>query len=261
MSIFSTFGTKIGASVIGLVAVAGGVTALASTNPTIQASLTQVQSAITSKNLTDYKTAAIQLSNDKQAGQVTKINSTTQEQLDAMANKQASTKAVQDAITNNDYNTFKASADSRMLARTPDQASFDKLVTNTKARLDNLNKLSDAIKANDFNAYKTAVQAHETNEMTDGNNKNNKEANETPPTDTQIQTRFDKDIANYKSDGSLPNLNNGMFGRFGGGDFDGEGMGHQGGQHGGKGGYGRGMMRGNKGNKANANTSNSAQSN
>lgn len=205
-------------AVIGL----GGAGIIASTNPTINASIQNAQTAITNKDLSAYKIAAKQLNTDRFNSQNTLIDATTQDQLNTMSDKQAKRKAVQDAITNNDYNAFKANADSRMLQRVTDQASFDKLVTSSKLRLENHAKEVEAIKNNDFNAYKATKLAEKTN---DTNIKNGR--TRPVPTDAELQTRFDKLVANYKADGSLPSDQK----EKGFGGFEMGGRGH-GGRHG-----------------------------
>jgi hypothetical protein len=220
--------------VAGALAVAGlgGATVFAATNPTIQADYTKVQTAIVNKDLTSYKTAKTQLINDKTTAETTKINATTQDQLNTMSDKLAKITAVQAAITVNDYNAFKAAADANMLARTPDQASFDKLVANQKAHADEIAKISEAIKNNDFNAFKAAEATMVANRPTDNNRKNDSRP---APTDAQLQTRFDKMVADYKANGTLPSDNKGMMGRGGMDDFGGEGFG---GGRGHRGGFG-----------------------
>jgi hypothetical protein len=218
---------------VGVLAVAGlgGATVFAATNPTIQADFSKVQTAIVNKDLTSYKTAKTQLINDRTNVETARVNATTQDQLNAMSDKLAKRTAVQAAITANDYNAFKASADANMLKRVPDQASFDKLVANQKARTENLVKISEAVKNNDFNAFKVAEASMIANRPNDNNRKND---NRPAPTDAQLQTRFDKMVADYKANGKLPVDNKGMMGRGGmsddfGGEGFGGGRGHKGG--------------------------------
>jgi hypothetical protein len=210
MSLFTTLSTKLVASSLALAGGIGGVGAIAASNPTIQADFKNVETAITSKDLSAFKAAEKQLINDKTSEELSRVDSTTQDQLNSMSDRQTKGKATQDAINNNDYNAFKANANQQMLKRTPDQASFDKLVASNKARTDATNKISDAIKNNDFNAFKTA----KTNEMQNAPANQNGKTRPTP-TDAQLQTEFDKLVANYKANGSLPNQNEGM-GMFGG---------------------------------------------
>ncbi len=221
MSIFSKLGTKVTLGALGLVGIAGGVTTLAATNPAIQNNFKAVETAIVSKDLGAYKTALIQKATDRG-------NSTTQEQLNTMADRQLKQKAVFEAIKNNDYNAFKTSADARALSHTPDQASFDKLVKMAKDKVDELTKLDVAVIANDSSAYIKAVKEHEANKPMDMNDKMNKDHSDKIPKDAKIQTRFDKDRANYVADSTiLPSTHINNKGNFGGG-MDGKSRGHRG---------------------------------
>jgi hypothetical protein len=205
----------------GVLAVAGigGVSAFASNNLTIQNDFKAVQTAITNKDLSAFKTAKTQLVNDKSTEEIAEINSTTQDQLNTIADRQAKMTATQTAIANNDYNAFKTNADQRMLKQVPDQASFDKLVTEIKARTDAMNQINIAIQNNDFNTFKTAEAS-----MQNLHGSDNKSGKTRPtPTDAQIQARFDKMVANYKATGQLPSNKSGM-----------EMMGERGGYFGGK---------------------------
>ncbi|MBC7471865.1 MAG: hypothetical protein H7196_01165 [candidate division SR1 bacterium] len=182
-------------AVVGL----GGAGMMASNNPTIKADFTNVQTAITNKNLSAYKTAEKQLISDRTSSEITRIDASTQDQLNTMSDRQAKRKAVQDAITNNDYNAFKANAGHSIFKRVTDQASFDKLVAGNKTQIESKAKESDAIKNNDFAAFKVVKHSEQANEM---NNKNSR-TRETL-TDAELQIRFDQLVANYKADGSLP---------------------------------------------------------
>lgn len=222
--------------VVGTMAVVGlgGISAFAATNPTIQTDFKNVQTAITNKDLNAYKTAKNQLISDKTTAEANKVNATTQDQLNTMSDSQAKRLVVQTAITNNDYNAFKANADANMLKRTPDQASFDKLVASQKAHTAENQAMSDAIKNNDFNAFKTAQNTEQTSKQNDPNEVNN--GKRPTPTDAQLQTRFDAMVAKYKADGSLPTDNKGMGimgGRHGDNGF-GEDFGDKGNNRGGK---------------------------
>jgi hypothetical protein len=209
MSLFTTLSTNLIAGSLAIAGSIGGVGAIAASNPAIKADFQSVQTAITAKDLGGYKTAKTQLINDTTKAETDQVNATTQDQLNTMSDKQIKMKATKDAITNNDYNAFKTNADQRMLTRVTDQAGFDKLVTINKAHLDQANKIADAIKNNDFSAFKTAESNEQTNETNDKQEKSGP-----APTDTQLQTQFDKLAANYKANGSLPTDQKG-FGRFG----------------------------------------------
>ena len=191
--------------VAGLMTVAGltGVSAFAMTNPTIQADIKNVQTAIANKDLTGYKTAKTQLITDQTKVQTDKVNATTQDQLNTMADHQAKSKARMTALTNNDLNEFNANSGKQV-----DQATFDKMVANNKTRMDEMNKLSDTIKNNDFNTFKTLEQTNMSMKGNKGNrgNKNNKYGQtRTAPTDAQLQTKFDQMVSDYKANGTLPN--------------------------------------------------------
>jgi hypothetical protein len=174
------------------------------------ANRTAIDTAITNKDLTAYKSATIQAATDA-------ANNLTQDQLNTLSDRKAKMLAVQTAIDNNDYTAFKASADTRMLARVTTQAQFDTLVTNNKTEKAEQEVINTAIKNNDFAAFKAA-------RLADNDTDNNK-GNRPVPTDAQLQTRFDAMVAQYKADDTLPQVRgNGMEG-FGGG---------RGGRHGGR---------------------------
>lgn len=207
-----------------ILAVAGltSATVFASTNPTIQANFTNLQTAITNKDLAGYKTAKTELINSRKTNELTRINATTQEELNSLGDKQAKWLAVQTAITNNDYNAFRTSADAKMLARTPDQANFDKLVAGQKAHIASELKESEAIKNNDFNAYKLA-ESEEVNNRT-LNNTNNKKSNRPAQTEAEMKTRFDQMVSDYKATGTLPSDSKGFFDGHGMGDYGDKGF-------------------------------------
>jgi hypothetical protein len=222
-----------------ILAVAGlsGATVFAATNPTIQANFKNVQTAIVNKDLTGYKSAKTQLINDKTTAETTKVNSTTQDQLNSMSDKVNKKTAVKAAITANDYNAFKAAADANMLKRNLDQASFDKLVANQKAHADQIAKIGEAVKNNDFNAFKAAESFQIANRPVVNNKKGNKKNdNKTGLTDSQLQAKFNKMVADYKANGTLPTDHKGMMGiDHGKDDFGGEGFGYGRGHKGGMG--------------------------
>jgi hypothetical protein len=99
MSKFTTISTKLAMGGLALIAVAGGITAFATTNST------PVQDAINNKDLSAYRTALIQ-------GATERGNATTQEQLNTMADKMATRKAdmlkLDEAVKNNDFEVYKA---------------------------------------------------------------------------------------------------------------------------------------------------------
>jgi hypothetical protein len=222
MSILSSLSTKVFAGSLAVVGGLGGIGAVAASNPTIQTDISNVTSAITSKDLSAYKTAEDQLINDKAQAQIAKVNSTTQDQLNSMADRQAKQTAVQSAITNDDYASFKANADTQMLKQISTQDAFEKLVASTKARAAEVATLDTAIKNNDSASYIAAVKADEASQPT---NTDSNAPKRPTLTDAQIQAQFDKQEAAYKSNGTLPSSDKGMMG---GGFGFGGGRGHGG---------------------------------
>ncbi len=221
MSLFTPLAAKFAAGAVIAAGSIGGFTALASTNPVVQQNLVNLQTAITNKNLGDYKNAKISLIDEKSKTAKDAVNNTTQDQLNTLSDRQAKFKLVQDAIDANDYPKFQANADANMLKRVPDQASFDKMVASNKARKDAVNKLSEDIKNNDAGAYKADVisqqQAEQARHTNNTNNQGTQKTRPTP-TDAQLQARFDKAVVAYKADGTLPNSNKrgiGIEGSFG----------------------------------------------
>lgn len=206
MSIFTSLSTKLFAGTLAIAGGMGGITALASSNPTVQQDVKNVQTAIESKDLNAYKTAKTQLVTDEAKVRTDKINATTQDDLNTMADNQAKMKAVSEAIKNNDYEAFKANAPEKMLKKVNSQAEFDKLVANYKTRQEELAKLSDAIKNNDFNAFKTLEQARR------AANNDKKDTNKPEPTEAELQAKFDEMVTKYKADGSLPGQEGGAMG-------------------------------------------------
>ena len=191
---------KIVAGALVIVAGISGVSAFAMSNPTIQADFKAVQNAITSKDLGAYKTAKTQLANDKKDAEVTKINTTTQDQLNTISDRQTKSQARINALTSNDLTAFNSNSNKAV-----DQATFDKMVANNKTRLETMNKISDAIKNNDFNTFKS-IEQNKMNEMKANhpNKKGNDKQDHKNLTDAQLQTRFDKMVADYKATGQLP---------------------------------------------------------
>jgi hypothetical protein len=191
-----------------------GVAASAQNNTNLTDVRTRVETALVSKNLTDWKSASKELANSE-------IDATTQEQLNTKSDRYTAHKAVDTAITNNDYEAFKKSADERMLTRVTSQADFDKLVADKKAKTEYQIKVAETIKNNDFNAFKELSKNKPTRTLTDGRGNDN---NRPTPTDEQFQTRFNEMVAQYKADGSLPTDDKG-FGMGGHGKgFGGRGM-------------------------------------
>jgi hypothetical protein len=152
---------------------AGGMLALGIGAGTLgavsSANRTAIDTAITNKDLTAYKSATIQAATDA-------ANSITQDQLNTISDRFAQEKIEQEAI-------------------------------------------NTAIKNNDFAAFKSA-------RLADKDTDNNK-GNRPVPTDTQLQTRFDALVAQYKLDGTLPQAHG-----FGMGGMRGGPGGHRGGMKG-----------------------------
>lgn len=208
MSIFTSLSTKLFAGTLAIAGGMGGIGALASSNPTIQQDVKNVQTAIESKDLNAYKTAKTQLVTDEAKVKTDKINSTTQDELNTMADNQAKRKAVADAVRNNNYEAFKANANPQILNKVNSQAEFDKLVAKYKTQQENLAKLTDAIKNNDFNSFKALAEARQANNP-------NKDDKRPEPTDAQLQAKFDEMVAKYKADRSLPGQDGDMMGMVG----------------------------------------------
>lgn len=198
MSIFTSLSTKIFAGTIAFAGGMGGISAVASGSPTLQQEVKNVQSAIESKDLNAYKTAKTELIKEKSELELEEVNSTTQEELDQMATRQSQMKAVQEAVKNNDYEAFKASANEKMLQKINSQEEFDKLVTNYKTRQEFATKLAETIKNNDFEGFKALEQTRR-NEV-----ETTKGVDKPELSDEQLQARFDELVEAYKTDGSLP---------------------------------------------------------
>ena len=116
-----------------------------------------------------------------------------------MVTKYNARKAVQDAITAGDYTAFK----NALIAQLPDEATFQKMVANEKARTDAQAQILVAVQNNDFTAYKTALATQKA--AIDANNGTSTTA-KTPkaPTDKQLQKQFTKLVTYYKANGKLP---------------------------------------------------------
>ena len=117
----------------------------------------------------------------------------------------ADLEAVKSAITSKDLSKYKEAKNKLIDDNAKSKKEYVNATTqdqlNTKAeKVVKITALNEAIKNNDYNAYRTAQAAMK---------------NRPAPTDAQIQTRFDKLVAAYKLDGSLPNteFNPGFGGR------------------------------------------------
>jgi hypothetical protein len=199
MSILHNISPKIIASLVGVSAL-GGLAVSAANTTQLSDQVAKVQSALISKDLNAWKTASIDLA-------TAKINSTTQEQLNTKSERYASRTAVNDAIEKGDYESFKKSADQRMLSRIASKEDFDKLVSYKKVMQEHLVKVADAVKKNDFDAFKNLAKNKPT--PTPKGDKNPTKQRPTP-SDEQLKTRFDAMVAAYKADGTLPTDHNDM---------------------------------------------------
>jgi hypothetical protein len=182
--------TIIALSLITTVSMAGVAVSAQNSDNTIK---TKIESALVSKNLADWKSSTKEASN-------TRIDATTQEELDTMSDKYTKHQAVENAIKNNDYEAFKQSADSNMLARVNSQETFNTLVTEHKTREEFHNKITETIKNNDFNTYQELMK----NKPTSTLKKDDDSRTRPEPTEEELKTRFEKQVADYKADGSLP---------------------------------------------------------
>ena len=164
-----------------------------------QGDFSAVQTAVASNNYASLSTAdQAKISTTQFADMVTKYNAR---------------KAVQDAITAGDYTAFK----NAKIAQIPTETEFQKMVTMEKSRVATQASIETAVKNNDFAAYKTAIAAQQAAMAANHPNGGTRPA----PTDAQLQTRFNKLVTYYKTNGKLP-----MMGWMGGGFGGGRSGGH-----------------------------------
>lgn len=106
------------------------------------------------------------------------------------------------AIEANDYTKLSTTEQAKI---TTDQ--FAKMVTMSATMQAGKTAIETAIKNNDFTAFKSAhttmKTAMEANKPADANDS---DKSRPEPTDAQLQTQFDKMVASYKADGSLPEM-------------------------------------------------------
>jgi hypothetical protein len=141
-----------------------------------------------------------------------KADNLTQEDFTKLSTKVVSQEAVKKAIEEGNYENFKKSADTRMLARITNQTEFDKLVTETKAIKVIQDKVIQAIKDNNFEAFKAAQTEMKT--YRDANHPNNTgrmDKHNYTPTEAEMKSRFDSMVTSYKANGTLPE--NSMMGK------------------------------------------------
>jgi hypothetical protein len=203
-----------------------GIGSLAANAQTINSDA--LKTAIQNRDLAAFKKAIVDRAQQN-------ADSTTQDELNKRADSLAQHEKVATDISNNDYEAFKKDADPRMLAKVTSQDAFTKLVESTKARKTIQDKIVQAVKDNNFEAFKSAqaeVRAlHDAEEAQEpANSSDKRNSNRAAPTDAELQTRFDKLVTQYKTDGSLPDQHG--LGHGFGDDFDG----HRGGK-----GHGRGI--------------------
>jgi hypothetical protein len=146
--------------------------------------------------------------------------------------------AARTALINKDINAFKSAivTDAQTRSNNLTQSEFDSRVTtqeaftalvNSQKAMDAIKvKIDNAIKANDFAAFKTAqtemMALREANKPAEANDNHIRPT----PTDAELQTKFDTLVARFKADGTLPSANFGGKGGFDGGF----GGGHKGGK-------------------------------
>jgi hypothetical protein len=152
----------------------------------------------------------------------TRANNLTQEKFDQLATQANKLEAVQKAIEDKNYNDFKANANQRLLKKVNSQDDFDKFVERVNTEKTNQDKINEAIKNNDFNAYKAAMQARKDDmknllgDKMGGRGRGKHDGNHVAPTDDQIKAHFDEQVAQYKADGTLPDAKSlGISGRMG----------------------------------------------
>ncbi len=179
--------------------------------------------ALLKGDFTAYKTSIVESSKKKS-------DSLTQEQFNTMSTQAIAREATNKAIAEGNYENFKKSADARLLSKVTTQADFDKLVAQFKATKVIQDKINQAIKDNNFDAFKNAQT--ELKALRDANKpaELNSKHNHPIPTDAELKTRFDEIVAKFKADGTLPSQD--MMDKGGkGGKGD---RGEKGGRHGGR---------------------------
>jgi hypothetical protein len=157
-----------------------------------------VKEALLKGDFNGYKTAIVD-SAKKQS------DSLTQDKFNTMSTEAIAREATQKAIEEGNYENFKKTADTRLLARITTQAEFDKLVVEAKATKLIQDKINQSIKDNNYEAYKAAQlemkTARDANKPV--NDKGGKRGDYTP-TEADMKSRFDSMVVAYKADGSLP---------------------------------------------------------
>jgi hypothetical protein len=157
-----------------------------------------LKTAIQNRDLVAFKKAFVDRAQQN-------ADSTTQDELNKRADNLAKHDAVKTAIENNDYEAFKSNAGTRMLEKVNNQEAFMKLVESSKQMKAIGEKVDQAVKDNNFDAFKSAKAdmktLREANKPADDNDNRRERAE---PTEAEMKTRFDKLVEQYKADGSLP---------------------------------------------------------
>lgn len=186
----------LGVGVLFTIAAGGAITYAAT--PIV--SNANVQQAVANKDFDAFKKALIE-------NATTRANNMTQDEFNKITERQAQSEAIKKAIEANDYEVFKKAADERMLEKVNSQDEFNKLVTNYKKGQEIQNKVLEAAKNNNFDAYKSAMaeqkQLMEANKLADANENHQGRAPK-QLTDEQLKTRFDELVTYYKANNSLP---------------------------------------------------------
>jgi hypothetical protein len=128
-------------------------------------------------------------------------DSLTQDKFNTLSTEAIKREATQKAIEEGNYENFKKSAETRLLSRITTQAEFDKLVTQAKAAKAIQDKIIQAIKDNNYEAFKSAQEEIKTSKP--ANDKGGKRGDHNP-TEAEMKSRFDSMVASFKADGSLP---------------------------------------------------------
>jgi hypothetical protein len=164
----------------------GSISTFASTNNIS----TDTKQALLSGDFTKFK-----------ASRKAQIDNMTETQFKYRSDKFKSMDAVNSAIDKCDYQAFLTAIANSPRKQNVNEAEFKVMCDKNKEMKANWQKVQDSIKANDFNAYKTAMATIRPNRM-----------NKTP-NEAKMQERFNMLVEKFKADGSLPEF--GMMGRGG----------------------------------------------
>lgn len=137
----------------------------------------------------------------------TKISET---QFQDMVAKQSQQKVIENALESGDYATFKQA----MIDQIPTEAEFQEMRTqkqNMEAKLSEIEAansvtraaVEEAVRNNDFTAYKAAIEAQKAS--LEANRPEGVEAPEAPEQDeSRLQEQFNQAVEYYAENGSLP---------------------------------------------------------